>query len=494
MCMKIQIIRIEEYDNLFSLKEKITHAKAARLILTDNSSSPIIQNLKMARLVKRCAQRAGREMGIVTRNPDATLVLRDAKINTFPDIITAQQFRWEFDSVEDLHKFPSIQPRSRFVRTVDSSKILPIWLRYISFGSGILSVIILALIFIPGADVTLRVPSQIQQIQIPAVIVKSTDSRSFKPLVLQPITVEAEAFHTIQVKGTKLIPYGKAEGEIEFTNLTPDPIQIPEGLILVSTIDLTKEYVTTDAGELNGGPDARLTLSVNSVLPGTAGNAEPGEVTTVLGSFGLRVGVRNPNAIIGGTEVEQPYPSTEDINQLRALTTDDVKKIALEKVAINLKNDLILLPQTLGITEVISDEYFPVAITSTSNLSLTLKTNVTIFAVSKEQIAAFSKPYLDALLPGNYSGKGEIEIDNFQVEKINSDGSIRAAVDLKRTIKRIINPDEVTELIYGKSIVEAKQGLTRQYQLETPALISERPGWLKILPFLPFRIRVLLVG
>ncbi len=65
-----------------------------------------------------------------------------------------------------------------------------------------------------------------------------------------------------------MIPYEKAKGEIEFSNLTPDPIQIPKGLILVSTKDPTKEYVTVEIGELKGGPDARLVLSVNSIMPG----------------------------------------------------------------------------------------------------------------------------------------------------------------------------------------------------------------------------------
>ena len=91
--MKIQIIRIEEFDNLFSLKEKITNAKAARVILSDNAG--IHRSLKILKLLNwpnAAAQKAGKEIGIVTRDPDEMAILRELHMDNFPDLVSAQQY------------------------------------------------------------------------------------------------------------------------------------------------------------------------------------------------------------------------------------------------------------------------------------------------------------------------------------------------------------------------------------------------------------------
>lgn len=493
-CMKIQIIRIEEFDNLFSLKEKITHAKSSRVILIDTPDSPILKDQKIANLVKRCAQKSGREIGVITQNPDAIWTLRHLKINSFPDLLSAQQFQWEFDLKNDAHEFPGIQSRSQFDHPIRNNKEIPSWLRYISFGLGIFAVLVLALIFIPGADVEVTVPKQIQQIQVPVVFVENLDSDQISSLVLKPVSMEVEAFHTVQVNGTKWIPDAKAQGKIEFANLTPDSIMVPRGLVLVSSKDLTKEYVIVESGELDGGPDSRITLLVESVKPGSTGNAEPGEVTTILGQYGLQLRVRNPEAIIGGSDVEQPYPSDEDKNQLLALATNDLKSSALKDIEKNLDDELFIIPQTLEISQIITEDYFPSDFTSSKTLSLTMKANITVYGASKQHISTFAKPYLDALLPSRISAYGDIKIDKLQVDGVSADGRVKALVSVSRNTRLEMDPVDLAGFIAGKSTSEAIKRLSQEYQLSTPPLISSHPGWLKFLPFLPFRINITLVG
>ena len=492
--MKIQIIRLEEFDNLFSLKEKITNAKAARVIISETQGSSILQDKKSAKLVKRSAQKSGKEIAIVTQDPDEIATLRGLRINNFPDLISAQQNRWEYLNEEDRHNFPASHPRAHFIHPVEKARSIHTWSRYLSFSSGIFAVIILALIFIPGAEIRINVPTRVQQIQIPAVFVERQESGQNKPLILQPESIETEAFQTIKVTGTKLVPYEKAQGEVEFANLTPDSVQIPEGLILVSSKDLNKEYITLAAGELKGGAAARLTIPVRAILPGIIGNAEPGEVSTVLGSMGLLVSVINPEMITGGTDVEQPYPSTEDKNQLREMTADELKRSALEEIQKGLKEDVILIPQSLEISELISEEYFPTTFSSTGDLSLTMKAKVTLFTVSKEQITAFSKPYLDALLPGEYSGDAEIEITDFQVEQVNSDGSVKTLITVKRITKRVIDPLEVTKLISGKPVTEATEQTLPSVSTSNAPLDHRASSLVELLAFLTVPDQCLIGG
>ncbi len=60
-------------------------------------------------------------------------ILRGLSVNTFPDLVSAQQYRWEFTSGEALHKFPPKQPRSQFIHTTESINKIPEWVRNISF-------------------------------------------------------------------------------------------------------------------------------------------------------------------------------------------------------------------------------------------------------------------------------------------------------------------------------------------------------------------------
>ena len=55
--------------------------------------------------------------------------------------------------------------------------------------------------------------------------------------------------------------------------------------------------------------------------------------------------------IAGGTDVEQPYPSTEDVSQLRVMAIDEIKRSALEEIQKDLEIDVIMIPQSLEISE-----------------------------------------------------------------------------------------------------------------------------------------------
>ena len=77
-------------------------------------------------------------------------------------------------------------------------------------------------------------------------------------MIVIPTITEVEVFRTSNVTGMINVPLAKAKGKIDFVNLTNDVVKIPEGLILRSSVDEKKEYITIESGEIQAGPGSMI--------------------------------------------------------------------------------------------------------------------------------------------------------------------------------------------------------------------------------------------
>ena len=217
---------------------------------------------------------------------------------------------------------------------------------------------------------------------------------------------------------------------------------------------------------------------------------EVGEITAIQGPFGLRLAARNSEAIQGGSDVEKSYPSTSDRNNLRQLCLEDLKNNAKIQIQNSLTPEEVFIPETLNITEILFEDYFPAEDTPNDVLSLTLRAKVTSIIIPKEKFVEFSKPYLDVLLPENYSSSSDISITNIKIVNAKPDGSINVNFTASRLIKMMISLDEIKAISSGRSKNEVIQVLEQQYQQNAPDVITIHPGWIQDLPRIPLRIIV----
>ena len=236
-------------------------------------------------------------------------------------------------------------------------------------------------------------------------------------MVVTPTITEVEVFQTTKATGMINVPSGKAKGKIDFVNLTSDAISIPLGLTLRSSVDQKKEYTTIESGEVPAGSGSKLSLQVESVEAGGAANAEVGEISSILGPFGLRLAARNSDAIIGGTDIGKSYPSLTDRTILRQLCLEELKNRAKLQIQNSISPDEVFLPETLKITTILLEDYFPAGDTPTDVLSLSLRAKVMSIIIPMEKFVEYSKPYLDALLPENYFASSEITITKIKLKK-----------------------------------------------------------------------------
>jgi hypothetical protein len=488
--MKLQLIQIEAFDNLFSLKEKLIHSKAESLLLIDQTESPIFRDIKQAKLIQRILIKTGKEVGVVTKNTTTASILKDAGLNSFSDIDSAQRFPWGSRNISGQKTWREKKNRSLFLKDEIKASHVSSLARVVSLVVGIASVIVLAVLFIPSAEIKIKVPISNQTIQIPLQINSPNQTSGNNLLVAMPTISEIEVFKATKATGTIAVPSVKANGKIDFVNLTSDAFLIPAGLILRSSLDEKKEYITIESGEINAGPDGRLSLQVEAITAGGKGNAEVGEITTILGPFGLRLAASNSEAIQSGSDLEKSYPSTTDRNNLRQLCLEDLKDSAKIQIQNSLTPDEVFIPETLKIAEILSEDYFPAGDTPADDLSLSIKAKVTSIIIPKQNLAATAKSYLDVLLPENYYASSEISIDNIEVEKVHPDGSINVILSASRIIKMVINLDEIKTFSSGKPKNEVIQVLEKQYHQNAPDVITIHPGWIQNLPRIPIRISI----
>jgi hypothetical protein len=488
--MKLQLIQIEAFDNLFSIEEKMIHSKAESLLLIDQTGSLIFQDKKQAKLFQRASVKTGKEFGVVTQNSNAVSTLIDVGINSFYDIDSAQRFPWgsRNNSIHPTRRTKKNQ--SAFLKVVEKESQVTPRVRGVSLFLGIASLCILAAIFVPSAEIKIKVPMENQTIQVPLQINRADQSFGTGYLVVTPTITEIEVFQTINTTEKIDVPVSKAKGTISFINLTNAVVNIPKGLILRSSVDEKKEYSTIGSGEIQAGAGSSLDIPVESVEAGGIGNAEVGEVTTILGPIGLRVSAINSDAIQGGSDLGKLSPTETDRNNLIQICMEELKRKSNQQIQSNLRQDEIFLPETLKITEILNKDFFPAENTPADELSLSLKAKVSSIIISRNKLVEKSGSYLDAFLPNKYFAVGDAAINNIEVDKVNQDGSIDTTMTVSRSIKMMINVDEIKAFSSGKHKKEVTQVLQQLYHQNASETIIIHPGWMQDLPRIPFRITI----
>jgi hypothetical protein len=144
----------------------------------------------------------------------------------------------------------------------------------------------------------------------------------------------------------------------------------------------------------------------------------------------------------------------------------------------------------MKITEILLEDHFPVEDIPSDVLSLSLRAQISSMIISRQSLTAFSKPYLDVLLPEKNNAASDISISNIEFVRMNQDGSIHIIITATRLIRMIINLDEIRSLSSGRPKNEVIRILEQQYNQNAPDVITIHPGWIQDLPRIPLRIKV----
>jgi len=496
--VKTHIINLESFDSLASAKDKMEWGHSGRILLIWPLSGNILSSkLDLLRL-KRHSDKLGAELALVVRLAEARDNAAQLGIPVFRSMRQARSTPWEnkpypaalVDAhpnrkrVEDLQKFITGRKAIRQPATGAG--------RLLFFSLGAFSLLSVAAILLPRAEIRLSPMAQDQEISLLVSAdpeVSNYNLSGILPARTIPIIVEGRA--STAVTGSFQIPENPAVGEVVFTNLTSEATVIPEGTIVLSTDNQGVSFATTLSGELLAEAGATITLPVRAQNPGSSGNVASGGLNLVEGPLSLNVAVTNPQATRGGSDRSGAAPSKNDYENLRTSLIASLQQSALEEIRSQAHPNDFILTQDPNISEILQEEYDPQEPAPSSDLSLILRIEFEIGVVEWRAIEAMSTAILDTLIPPGFEPLAQsLVVTHLSSPSFNDAGLASWQLLAKRSILAEYSKAKVLNLAVGQKPDLAEQRINQELHLAAIPDIHLFPSWWPRMPALPFRISV----
>jgi hypothetical protein len=491
--LKTKIITLESHDDLISVRDRLSWAKTPRILLVWPKYERVTLRLLDLKVLQRHADSLGAQLGLVTRRAN---VRRDAEslgIPVFKSAADAQKQAWASPEPR-VQRIPP--PPRRGLRQM-RDKIYekePAWRtsllgRVITFTAGVMAVLALAGLFIPRAAVTLHPEVWSDSIVIPVSATPQNESVSITgsiPARMLSTTVEVEQSKTVTSRIA--LPSAKANGMVQFRNLTGNEVDIPAGIV-VATETLVR-FVTMEDASLPAGVDETVDVRIEALSAGLQGNVEAEEIVTVEGPLGLSVAVTNLEETSGGTDSSVIGATDED----RAALRDDVLQTMHGTAEMQLRGlinaDDILLVDTLEIKDILLEEFSPPAGESGRTLTLTMHAEFTARVISASDLSQLASMTLGASIPQGFSPLDKLTFSLRTDPVTDESGVTYFELEVRQTAVRELDAFRVFSLIRGLDPSEAKPVLMSAFSLREEPQITVTPSWWRWLPLIPFNLSV----
>ena len=496
--MKTHLLHVEQDDNVISIVDKLSWGKAKRVLLL-YPTSPGFKLKKMdLLLIKRSAIRQGFLIGIVSRQTYIKLLAEELGIPVFKSIKKAQRKTWlsmdselkkkgNRKSVEELRSMGLAVKSSQLKWTTHNG------VRLFFFSLGVLSVILISIIFIPSAKISLNLPEVNQRVSISVVAderISYVNLTGKIPVNLTEITIEGSRVAAISTKTS--VPDKYSVGKVTFTNLTDAKIEIPLGTIVSRQDGIGIRFETIQKGNLPAGVGQSIELDIRALTPGKAGNSEAYSLDSLIGELGTSLSVFNPQPTYGGSDRLTTQANEEDRNLLAGLLEEDLKMQAIEKVQDQLAEGDIIFPDAVEIKDIIEKDFVPAPGQSGDRLFLDLKLVFSIQYAAYPDLARLVEPVLKAGLPQGYAAVPDRLVSFLLLEKPKTglDGTTTLELQAEQKIRKNVNNLYLVNLVRGKSIQESLEILETELGTGSNPIVEVSPSWWPKLPGVPLRIAI----
>jgi len=494
--MKTQIFRLEAYDDVNSIRDKLSWAKATRILLAfPRHRPPKFSRLDLV-LIQRAADHTGGLLGLVTRDAAIKQLASELAIPVFPSILAAERLSWRTKSrqrlqILSLRKPPySIGKLQKHIRQPKGN--LPTLARIILFTFGAAGFLALVLLFVPSARIEITLPRETQSIDL--IVYPEIGSDLVVPSGRIPATIiktTVEGQMEAAATGIATIPVGTASSQLTLTNLTDQPITIPAGTVFSAPGNPPTRFESRIPVTIDGGFEQTGQVTIHALQPGTGGNAAANSITLVDGDLGYFVKVTNLEDASGGRDRVGLIASESDYTRLfDALVTSLLEDAGREFVA-EYGNDLVLFSETLRVDKVESEIRQPETNSPADRVKLSLKIVVSCLAVSRADLISMAAPAMDAahsgektVLPGSYAFSSPTRLTS------TTDNREPWSIQVSRSMVQAVSLGELLTSLQGKHVQGAGKMVQDSLNLSQPPEIKVSPNWWPRLPSIPFRIEV----
>lgn len=502
--MKTQIIQLEAHDDVISTRDKMGAGQASRILLVWPTRTHFqIRRLDLV-LLQRHSNSLGAQLGLVTTDEETIFYARELGLPTFNSLKQAQGDRWRQTRRRRLRlkkplkrAIPVLQQQARSPQMVtffDQPEV-----RLTLFSLSIVALLALLAFVLPGARIIINPHREQQSVTL---TVKSNpaikDPLLAGELPIHTATVIVEGRDSLPASGKIRVPEKSATGKVVFTNLTQEPVAIPVGTI-VTTLDVPViRFTTSSASIIKAGIGQSTTIPVKAVVPGATGNLPASHLQAIEGPIGLSLTVDNPEPTRQGTDRPAISPTQADRDKLYQLLSGNLENTARQELANRLSanneiTDFSLLP-TLLLSRVLEETYTPSADQPADQVELLLRLEFAYQFVSATDLQKLATPILEAAIPDGYrSLPGTLRIEHGQVS-LDKAGIATWQLHLRQDLEKIINLSQAADIAHGLTVDRARRQLSAALELDESPQIKVMPFWWPYLPYLTFRIGVILAS
>lgn len=495
--MKTQVIKLYSHDDVTSVRDKISWAKAERILLVFPRRSRILARTLDLRLLQRHATTLGAQLAIVTRSDQLRRIADGLNLPVFTTTVSAQRRVWESE------KAPAT-PQRRFgrpdLRRMRREAFPPEarWrslygYRFLFFTLAVLAILAVLSLFIPSATIQLSPATHLQSLTFTVnASQKVTTVNLAGSLPARLTSVVVEHNKTVPATGSVAIPDARAQGLVRFRNLTTAQAGIPAGTVVSTQTSPPVRFTTTMEAVVAAGVGKVVDVPVQAVEAGSTGNL-PADTLVAFeeADLGTSLAVTNPSPTTGGSDRTAAIQTAGD----RSLVHGALLTELLEECKTGLQQTLtpgdITFPDTLAVSQVLSETYFPAEGQSGDTLSLTMRLQCQVQYASMTDVNTLAEMSLDANLPEGFSPASEgLTILPAGIPITDADGITRWEVQAQRILRARLDPLTVVQLSVGHTPALVVRMLNESLPLAESPVIQVKPGWWPWLPVVPFRITV----
>ncbi len=512
--MREQIIRLESHDDVITAREKLGWVQATHVLLVfpENPHERILQRRLDLVLLQREATRVQAQLALITRDPNVSESAKELGIAVFPSVEASHRRSWQMaqaeisltrshpptvldpDLVETASRLRKTQRQSVSVHLSHRTRV---WLGI----AGSVLFVLGALLFIPEATVHLTPAAN--QVTVTASIIADPNTETINSsqdtIPARIIGVEVEGSTTLDTSGTSEEPTEKARGIALFTNLIPDQITIPSGVVVRTSAAQPVRFVTLADVTLPGEVGSTAEVPIEAIEPGFSGNLPTARINQIEGPLSARLAVANSEPTRGGDVTLVSSVSPGDPARLRALLLQQLQQRAYAEMqtdpAIALNDSEFVPIESLSVVLIDSEIYDGVIGQPTPRLGLDL--HVTVQAIAIDERAARQRVY--ERLAEKVGDGFQIAADSLvfrHAEVIDYDEQRRVTFIMQAAgdVSAAIMDDDVRRIVRGQPTTTAIDRLERDLPLASPPVIDRWPGFWPLLPQILWRIHVVIGG
>lgn len=356
----------------------------------------------------------------------------------------------------------------------------------------------------PSAAITLT--PAVEPFEIKEVITADPQARRVEPdtnsFPARVVQVEVRDVFRAETTGRKVVPDGKAQGQVVFVNQTTNSVEVPQGTVLATGENVKFQTVQkiTIPPTIFAGPEQRFgtgRVGIIAIEGGTQGNVDKYKITRIDGDLASRLQVMNDTPTSGGSNRTVRYVTAEDRQKLQSEAFKALRARLDSEMAKQYnpeKETLLVWPERGGQNPAVVESTFSKNVDEEADrLELTMKLRLSATAFQGDHVNQLMAELLVRRLaqakPGYRLLPDDVKLGVPELTRIEPSGVVVLTAGAAGRVTTRVDADRVREALVQKSLPEAES-----YLKSLPGVASYRleiqPEWYHAMPRFPFRISV----